>query len=204
MSKKNINKELYPREYRIWKAMKARCYAPCINNGIYKKANIQVCERWKHSFDNFINDMGKAPTGYSIDRINNLGDYCPENCRWANNSEQAKNKSSTKIYLINGELKCLKDIARDYNIKYTTLYNRIFRNGFSITEAIDPNFEQISRDKRNLTSKYIGVAYHKKKKKWQAHVYEHGKQIFLGSYETEDEAHNIIEEYKRSKINEKN
>lgn len=204
MSKKSINKELYPREYRIWKAMKARCYSPSIDHGIYKKANIQVCERWKYSFDNFINDMGKAPTGYSIDRINNFGDYCPENCRWADNFDQAKNKSSTKLYVINGESKCLKDIAKDYHIKYTTLYNRIFRNGFSIEEAIDPNFEQIARNKRNLTSQYVGVAYHKTKKKWQAHVYEYGKQIFLGSYETEDEAHNIIEEYKRSKINEKN
>ena len=97
--------------------MKARCYSPCIARGIYKKENIQVCDRWRNSFDNFIEDMGEAPENYSIDRINNLGDYCPENCRWADNIIQSKNKSSTLLYEIDGEKLCLKDIAKKYNIK---------------------------------------------------------------------------------------
>ena len=65
------------REYRIWQAMKARCYAPsCRNVGRYQKIGIKVCERWLHSFDNFLEDMGPMPEGkYSIERIDTEKDY---------------------------------------------------------------------------------------------------------------------------------
>lgn len=112
------------KEYRIWRAMKSRCYSPSATKGNYKKNNIQVCDRWLHSFDNFIADMGWMPdASYSIERIDNTGDYCPENCQWIPRKNQPKNRSITRWYMVNGQRMCLKDMARKFGIKYMTLYH---------------------------------------------------------------------------------
>lgn len=125
------------REYRIWKALRNR--ATNINRPdakYYAKKGITVCDRWD-SFENFYEDMGKCPENYSIDRINPDGIYCPENCRWADKSTQSKNRGTfNKVFTYNGESKVLKDWARDLGIKYTTLYQRIYRSGKSFEEAI--------------------------------------------------------------------
>lgn len=104
--------------------MKSRCYAPSQNRGGYKKNNIIVCDRWLHSFENFINDMGRMPDeSYSIERIDNTGNYCSENCKWIPQKEQPKNRSMTRWYMVNGRKMCLKDMARMFGIKYMTLYH---------------------------------------------------------------------------------
>lgn len=133
----NMNKSS-TKEYQVWKRMKARCYSPCNKNmGNYQKNNIVVCDRWKNNFDNFLEDMGHIPNkDYSLERINNKKDYEPSNCKWIHKSEQSKNRSSVKIFFHDGEYKILKDWARHFGIKYTTLYHRIYRNGLSFEEAI--------------------------------------------------------------------
>lgn len=151
----NSLRSLHPIEYRTWKAMRARCSAPCLaNTGNYQKKHIKVCNRW-NSFDNFYNDMGDRPDGYSLDRIDTNGDYCPENCRWASWSTQAKNRGSFNINITyNGKTQCLKDWAKEYNIYYQTLVARV------------KNFPQLSfeeilnyKDPRSKKIKWQGKMY---------------------------------------------
>lgn len=78
-----------PKVYEIWAGMKRRCSD--VNSSDYFGRGIKVCDRWMR-FDNFLEDMGHPPSGTSLDRINNDGDYEPLNCRWATRSEQQKNK----------------------------------------------------------------------------------------------------------------
>lgn len=133
-------KNKYPREYRIWKAMRSRCNAPCNAHSTYQTKGIKVSARWDN-FDNFIQDMGPAPSDeYSIDRIDNDKDYVPNNCRWATTSVQTKNRGSfNKLFTYKGETKVLKDWAREFGIKYNTLYGRIYRSGLTFEEAINPD-----------------------------------------------------------------
>ena len=78
--------------------MKDRCTRKkCPNFKYYGARGINVCDRWLHSFSAFYSDMGECPPELTIERKDNDGDYCPENCKWASVSEQNANKRHLKL-----------------------------------------------------------------------------------------------------------
>lgn len=87
----------YSVEYSAWRHMLQRCYNPNTKHyNRYGGRGIEVCHRWRESFENFYKDMGPRPVGLSIDRIDNDGNYEPGNCRWATSKQQMNNRSICK------------------------------------------------------------------------------------------------------------
>lgn len=86
--------------YSTYRSMLERCYRKTNKAySYYGGRGISVCERWRgpQGFTNFVADMGKRPTGFSIDRTDNDKGYSPENCRWVNKSVQQANQRVSKV-----------------------------------------------------------------------------------------------------------
>lgn len=95
----------YLPEYSVWAGMKSRCHRSKDRAfKYYGGRGIRVCERWRESFKNFLDDMGRRPSPkHSLDRIDFNGNYEPVNCRWLENSEQNYNKRSNRLITFRGE-----------------------------------------------------------------------------------------------------
>lgn len=118
--------KLHKKEYGTWTRMKARCTNP--NEPSYEDygaRGISVCKEWDKDFTAFFKDMGERPEGMSIERIDNNKGYCPENCRWANLTDQNNNKRCNKFITVNGITKTKAQWAKYLNIGRDTLGWRI-------------------------------------------------------------------------------
>lgn len=113
-------------EHCTWLRMKGRCNNPRDRRyAAYGGRGITVCERWL-SFENFWADMGEKPApGYSIDRINNDGDYEPSNCRWATAAEQASNRRDNVMITFQGQTMCQERWAKAKGMARSTLARRL-------------------------------------------------------------------------------
>ena len=108
---------------RAWSSMKSRCYQRSYHNySRYGGRGITVCDRWKDSYQNFYDDMAASwKPGLSLDRIDNDGNYEPENCRWATKKEQ--NNNQTRTVCISGEP--LMFFAERHGLNPETVRSRI-------------------------------------------------------------------------------
>lgn len=123
--------------YYRWNGMIQRCYNP--DHSEYKNygsRGIKVCDRWRNSVLNYIADLGEPPfKGASVDRINNDGDYNPENCKWSTKKEQSVNRRPTRLLSYNGLEMCVSDWERHLGFGLGTLKNR-FAQGLSVQQAL--------------------------------------------------------------------
>lgn len=112
--------------YDVWRHMIQRCTKethPDYHN--YGGRGIKVCQRWLDSFENFLADKGIKPNGLTLDRIENNGDYTPENTKWATYSEQLRNTRNSRMITYEGKTMCLTDWAKHTGLGKQTILGRI-------------------------------------------------------------------------------
>lgn len=176
----------------VHKNMIERCCNQSADNyKWYGGRGISVCQRWLDSIQNFAVDMGPRPAGCTLDRIDNNGDYEPENCRWATKEVQSRNRSGLAIVALFGETKCASAWAKDSRcmVSKDTLLHRL-RSGWDHGRAIC----QAARGKGQLMSgSDVDLAYRLPKgtaaRAWRAKEIpgeRRGKDIYVSEKRAEE------------------
>ena len=132
-------------EYTTWMSMLSRCENP--NDAAYKHyggRGITICDEW-HDINNFIADMGKKPSGKSLDRIDVNSHYNKNNCRWATPKEQQNNRRNNIVLTINGISKTLSEWSKETGICHKTLDSR-FRRGWNPVDILNTSIPQKTTD----------------------------------------------------------
>lgn len=143
--------------YKVWSGMKARCLSPSDKSfSQYGGRGITVCERWL-TFENFLADMGEHPAGMSIERKDNLGNYEPDNCKWATVTEQNRNKRTSVFIEHNGERRTISHWSEILGVPRSVLRYYI-RAGLSIDYAF-ARCEEV-RQRRERGERHRGKAFH--------------------------------------------
>lgn len=110
--------------YASYTDMMTRCQNPNRPHFYrYGGRGIKVCKRW-HKFENFYADMGNKPKNKSLDRIDNNGDYTPENCKWSSAREQANNRRNNIAVEIEGKKWTIAQWSRLADIDPKMVYRR--------------------------------------------------------------------------------
>lgn len=125
------------KEYRTWIDIKTRCYnAKESTYQYYGGKGIAVCDRWMNSYEDFLTDMGRAPSpNHSIERNDVKKGYEPSNCRWATRLEQMNNTSKTLRVEFKGAVKPFSDWCRELGLKRSMVYQRIHKLKWDVEKA---------------------------------------------------------------------
>jgi hypothetical protein len=153
--------ERHSSTYNTWCSMKGRCYTSSNTSyNRYGARGIAVCDRWKDSFENFLEDMGHRPSPkHCLDRIDNDGPYSPDNCRWVTYTENNRNRRDSRILPLGEESMTMAAWGERLDISVVTIFNRLER-GESIDRALHPfNIKTGERLKQSNKISYV----HKRK-----------------------------------------
>lgn len=125
--------------YAVWNNMKRRCYKEKTES--YKRygaRGIIVCDEWRNSFESFKKwaDESGYQDGLSIDRIDNDGNYCPENCKWSTVKEQNNNRGVSLMITYKGKTQNLASWCEELNLPYFRTWQRIVQYGYTFEDAI--------------------------------------------------------------------
>lgn len=110
-------------EYRAWSKIKERCYSNT-SKGFprWGGRGISMCKEWRDNYEIFLDEMGRRPTNnHSIDRIDNNGNYCKTNCRWATRKEQNNNTTRNRYISNNGVTNTLQGWADKIGVDYRNI-----------------------------------------------------------------------------------
>lgn len=131
--------ESHTREFAAWTRMKSRCYNSN-NQKVYKNyggRGITVCDRWLHSYENFLSDMGRMTAEkYTLERVDSNGNYEPGNCKWATMYEQQNNRRDNVRITHEGRTQNLSQWCREFGLNFWTVNRRINKYGFDPVIAL--------------------------------------------------------------------
>ncbi len=133
--------------YSSWRSMIQRCNPKSKSyHPNHAGRGVTIHPPWVESFDQFVQDVGLRPSrAYSLDRVNNDGNYEPGNVRWATRSQQSRNRRTTRLLTAFGVTKSIADFAEEYKIKHACLTSRL-RTGMSPEEALTKPTKFLSRN----------------------------------------------------------
>jgi hypothetical protein len=144
------------RTYQTWADMRTRCNNPRHRSyPSYGGRGIKVCERWD-DYELFLKDMGLKPDGLTLERLDNNGNYSPENCKWATYREQSINTRRNRYFEIDGVKLPMVDYAKAVGIPASTLSSRLNQYGWDTKTALNAeknHIENIPNDPEKI--KYL-------------------------------------------------
>lgn len=138
--------------YNAWHSMKARCYNPTNHNySRYGGRGISVCKEWKDTFESFYKwaISNGYRQGLTLDRIDNDGNYCPGNCRWATTKMQNNNRGVSINITYKGKTQNLSEWCKELGLPYIRIWQRLNVYGFTFEEAItEPTHQRSGKRKK--------------------------------------------------------
>jgi hypothetical protein len=147
------------KEFRAWVNLRKRCDDSKYQHfRLYGGRGITYCKEWE-VFDSFFKDMGVAPIGTSLDRIDSNGNYCKSNCRWATPFTQGNNRRDNIILEYNGKKQTISNFSKEFGISRNVVRRRL-QKGWSTEKALTTPVE-----KRGITIEFNGEI--KTRRQWE-------------------------------------